>query len=208
MRVEAEHVVGEQAFVDRSPNRIGQHAPEIGLGPRNVDEVDKRSVRLCVSDEPRREVEVVVVEEDGSVRLRLELGECRIRKRTVDGHVAVFPGVVQPAVDVGRVGEGPQVVLQEPERRVGDDVVEPVVGGRIVVDEAETVRRAVPGALLDRRASRLVTSWWETRLRSAVTRPPPPRRATRLPSSSRKNETGPRLETTISLRRSPMCGGP
>src|SRR5437667_6205672 len=65
MRVEAEHVVGEQAFVDRSPNRLGQHAPEIGLGPRNVDEVDKRSVRLCVSDEPRREAEVIVMEEDG-----------------------------------------------------------------------------------------------------------------------------------------------
>src|SRR5919201_6144551 len=40
-----------------------------------------------------------------------------------------------------------------------------------------------------------------TRLRSAVTRPPPPRRATRSPCSSRPKETGPRLETTISFRR-------
>src|SRR5262249_7873654 len=46
-----------------------------------------------------------------------------------------------------------------------------------------------------------VTSWCATSPRSAVTRPPPPRRATRLPASSRPKVTGPRLETTISLRR-------
>src|SRR5204863_9878430 len=47
-----------------------------------------------------------------------------------------------------------------------------------------------------------VTSWCETRLRSAVTSPPPPRRAVRPPEASRPNVTGPRFETTISLRRS------
>jgi hypothetical protein len=83
-----------------------------------------------------------------------------------------------------------------------------------VRDEPQPVRRAVARDLLDRLAARLdatarsssvialaihVTSWCATRLRSAVTSPPPPRRATRLPSSSRANETGPRLETTISF---------
>src|SRR5207248_1191863 len=55
-----------------------------------------------------------------------------------------------------------------------------------------------------------VTSCRSSRPRSAVTRPPPPRRATRLPSPSRPNDTGPRFETTISLGRdtaSTLSGG-
>src|SRR5829696_1069632 len=51
-----------------------------------------------------------------------------------------------------------------------------------------------------------VTSCMATRLRSAVTSPPPPRLATRPPSTSRSKVTGPRLETTINFRRAPMAG--
>src|ERR1700727_2912044 len=40
-------------------------------------------------------------------------------------------------------------------------------------------------------------SRWETSPESAVTSPPPPRRTVRLPSSSRSNWAGPRLETMI-----------
>src|SRR2546422_1848414 len=47
-----------------------------------------------------------------------------------------------------------------------------------------------------------VTSWCMTRLRSAVTSPPPPRRATRSPCASRANVTGPRFDATISRLRS------
>src|SRR3954447_20064599 len=39
-----------------------------------------------------------------------------------------------------------------------------------------------------------------TRLRSAVTSPPPPRRAMRRPSGDRAYATGPRFATTISFR--------
>src|SRR5205823_14388618 len=46
-----------------------------------------------------------------------------------------------------------------------------------------------------------VTSWRSRSPRSAVTSPPAPRRATRLPSASRPYVTGPRFETTISRRR-------
>jgi hypothetical protein len=63
--------------------------------------------------------------------------------------------MVEAGIDVRRVGERPQVVLQEPERRVRDDVVVPVVGGRVVRDEPQPVRRAVAGHLLDRLALRL-----------------------------------------------------
>src|SRR5919109_2345409 len=48
-----------------------------------------------------------------------------------------------------------------------------------------------------------VTSCSSTRLRSAVTRPPPPRLATRRPSASCSYVTGPRLETMMSFRRPP-----
>ena len=48
-----------------------------------------------------------------------------------------------------------------------------------------------------------VTSWCATRLRSAVTSPPPPRRATLFPPASDAYDTGPRLETTISFHDPP-----
>src|SRR5919109_2094467 len=49
-----------------------------------------------------------------------------------------------------------------------------------------------------------VTSCCSTRLRSAVTSPPPPRLAIRSPDASCVNVTGPRFETTISFRRPPI----
>ena len=80
-------------------------------------------------------------------------------------------------------------MLDEPERRVRDDVVVPVVGERVVRDEAEPVRRPVPrpprsprrASSATTRSSSLialaihVTSCRATRPRSAVTSPPPPR---------------------------------
>ena len=87
---------------------------------------------------------------------------------------------MQPVVDVRRSREPPEVVLDEPEHRIGDDVVVAVVGLRVVRDEPQPVGRAVPRGLLDRLALRLrgddlgprrvialaihVTSWWATRL--------------------------------------------
>ena len=90
------------------------------------------------------------MEEDGRVGLAVELGERRVREGPVDGDVALVPGVVEALVDVRRVGEPPEVVLEKPERRVRDDVVEPVVGRRVVRDEPQPVRRAVARDLFDR----------------------------------------------------------
>src|SRR5262249_4981675 len=50
------------------------------------------------------------------------------------------------------------------------------------------------------------TSWCASSPARAVTRPPPPRRAVRLPSSARSYETGARFATTRILRRSVIRG--
>jgi hypothetical protein len=99
---------------------------------------------------------VVVVEEDGSVRLRLELGDHGVGETRVDGDVPLLPGEMQPAIEIRRVRQVPQVVLQEPQRRVRDDVVEPVVRRLLVHDEAQAVRRPIAGRLLDRVAAALL----------------------------------------------------
>ena len=57
----------------------------------------------------------------------------------VDGLVAVVPGVELLLADVGRVGEVPEVVLDEPEDRVGDHVVEAVVGVGVAADQQHLV---------------------------------------------------------------------
>ena len=156
MGVKADDVVREQPVVDRAPDPLGQHAPEVGLRPRDVHEVAERGVGPGVADEPRREIQVIVVEEDRCVGLGVELVQDRVGERSVHRDVPVVPGVMEPRADVRRVRERPQVVLQEPERRVRDDVVEPVVRGRVVRDEPQPVRRAVARHLLDRVAAGLL----------------------------------------------------
>jgi hypothetical protein len=120
-----------------------------------VDEVREQRVRGTLADEPRGEVEVVVMEEDRRLGLGLELLEHRLREGLVDGRVAAVPGVLQGDVDRRLVGELPEVVLQEPEHRVRHDVVEPVVGRLVVGDEPQPERRAVASALVDRGAAGL-----------------------------------------------------
>ena len=145
MRVEADDVVREQPVVDRVPDRLGKHAPDVRLRPRDVHEVGERGIGPRLAHEPRREVEVIVVEDDRRVGLRVQLGKGGLGKGAVHRHVAVLPRMVEAWIDVRRVGERPQVVLEEPERGVRDDVVEPVVSGRVVGDEPQPVRRAVAG---------------------------------------------------------------
>ena len=149
-RVEADDVVGEQALVDRAPDRLRKDAPVVGHRPRDVHEVRHQRVRSPLAHEPRRDVEVVVVEEDGRVRLALELGDDGVGERLVDGDVAVVPCVVEAVVDVGCGREPPEVVLDEPQHRVRDHVVVPVVGGRVVRDQVEPVRRPAVRHLVHR----------------------------------------------------------
>jgi hypothetical protein len=117
--------------------------------------VGEDGLRSLGADKSRRHVEVVVVEEDRRVRLALELVEHGLGEVPVDRDVPLLPRVVEGLVDLGRRGQAPQVVLHEPEHRVGDDVVVPVVRGRVVGDETQAIRRSVLRHLLQRPVFRL-----------------------------------------------------
>ena len=137
--MEAEDVVGEQAVEDRVADPGRQHPPAVGLGPGDVDEVVQEGVRAPLADHPRRRVEVVVVQHHQRVVPAVDLGDDGVGDVAVDRLVAVVPGVALLLADVRRVGEVPEVVLDEPEDRVGDHVVEAVVGGRVAADHADAV---------------------------------------------------------------------
>ena len=80
------------------------------------------------------------MEEHRSVRLSLELLQDGGGETRVDRDVPVVPSRVEAAIDRRRVGELPEVVLDEPQHRIRHDVVEPVVGLGVVCDEAEPER--------------------------------------------------------------------
>ena len=149
--VEADHVVREQPLVHGDAQLGRQRVPVVRLRPRDVDEVRRHDAGPRFPDDARREVQVVVVEEDRRVGLALELLERRRGERLVDRHVAVAPGLVQLRPEVGRGAQTKEVVLQEPESRVRQQVVKAVVCSGIVRDEPQPVGGAVL-RLLDERA--------------------------------------------------------
>ena len=104
------------------------------------------------ADQRRQRVEVVVVDHHHRVLDALDLLEHRPREVLVDGVVAELERLGLVAADVRRVGEIPQVVLDEPQHRVGDDVVEAVVGLGVGGDELDLVLAAVGGADRERPA--------------------------------------------------------
>src|SRR5262245_14843634 len=151
--VEADHVVRDQPFVNCAAGFAREHAPVVGLGPRDVHEMHERRVRATLAYQLRREVEVVVVEEHGRLGFAFELVEHRSREPVVYDHVAVPPRVVKGGVHPRCVGELPERMLDEPQHRVRNDVVVPVVRLRIVSDEMEPV-----GVLLHRLAGQRALS--------------------------------------------------
>ena len=133
LRVERDDVVREQPVVHRAPHRLGQHRP-VGR-PGDVHEVGEPRVRSRGTDECRREIEVVVVKEDGRVRVVVERADDRIGERSVDAFVALVPGSVKRTAELRPRRLGPEPVLDEPQHRIGDDVVVAVVHLRLVRDE-------------------------------------------------------------------------
>ena len=121
--VEGDHVVGQQPAQDALADVRRQDAPVVGLAPRDVDEVVQEGVRVGRADRLGGRVEVVVVEHHDPVGVLVELPVDGVGERLVGGEVAVLPGVQLLPPHVRRVAQVPQVVLDEPEHRVGDDVV-------------------------------------------------------------------------------------
>ncbi len=56
-------------------------------------------VGTLLTDKPRREIQVVVVEEDGRVRVLLELVGDGVSEPAVDLHVPAVPGLVERLVE-------------------------------------------------------------------------------------------------------------
>ncbi len=125
--VEADDVVRQQAREDLLADSARQHPPGVGLRPGDVDEVMQERVRARPPDQPGEGVEVIVVDHHDRLLGSLELLHDGFREVLVDDVVAELEGLDLLAADVGGVGEIPQVVLDEPQHRVGEDVVEAVV---------------------------------------------------------------------------------
>src|SRR5581483_11529337 len=151
--VEADDVVGEQPRVDRRGEIGRERIPGVRLLPRDVDEVGAQDVGALLPDERRREIEVVVVEEDRRLGLAVELLERRGGERLVHRHVAGVQGPPELRAELRRHAGIPEAVLQEPERRIGDDVVKQVICRGIVGDKVQPVRVPVPRRLLERAAT-------------------------------------------------------
>src|SRR5919206_228919 len=94
------------------------------------------------TDEPRERVEVVVVDHDDRLVLAVDLLDHRVGEVLVDDVVAVLERLDLVAPHVRRVAEVPEVVLDEPQHRVGEDVVEAVVGVGVGGDEPHLVLAA------------------------------------------------------------------
>ena len=110
----------------------------------------QRRLGTLLTDEPRREVEVVIVKEDRRVRRSLQLRDDGRGEARVDFGVAICPGEVERAVEIGRVRKIPEAVVNEPQHRVRDDVVKQPVRVLLVSDQAKSIGCAVPAGLVDR----------------------------------------------------------
>ncbi len=116
----------------------------------------QRRRRGVLANDARRHVQVVVVEEHRRLGLSLELLEHDLGEVAVHGAIAVTPGNVEPLIDARSAREAPEVVLEKPQHRVGDDVVVTVVRRRVVDDEPQPVGRPVGGGLVQRLAVSLL----------------------------------------------------
>ncbi len=139
---------------------LGEHPPVVALRPGDVDELVQEGAGTGGPDVRSDAVELVVVQQHqrvapvaGRAAAPLPVGAPAhlvhhgLRELLVDDQVAVVPGVHLLGADVGMAAEVPEVVLDEPQHRVGDDVVVLVVGVGVDGDVPQAIRVAVEGDL-------------------------------------------------------------
>ena len=148
--MEPDDVVGEQAVVDLRADAARQHPPGVGLRPRDVDEVVQEGVGALAPHQGRQRVQVVVVDHHHGLVAVRDLVQHRPRQVLVDRVVAELERLDLVAADVRRVRQIPEVVLDEPQHRVREDVVEAVVGLRVGGHELDPVLAPVRGGDLER----------------------------------------------------------
>ena len=141
--MEPDDVVGQDPAVDLVADHRRQHAPGVRLAPRDVDEVVQERVRAGAADQARERVQVIVVDHHHGFVGVLDLLEHGAGEVLVDDVVAELECLGLVAADVRGVRQVPEVVLDEPQQRVGDDVVEAVVGLGIRLDQLHQVLVAV-----------------------------------------------------------------
>ena len=104
------------------------------------------SVRQLASNQPRHQVEVIVMGKDEwPLATASRFTDDLLREQLVDQAVALGPGTMRAVVQHRRLRQVPQVVLHEPEQRVGDRVVVEVVDQPRRIDPAHLEARAVGG---------------------------------------------------------------
>ena len=161
------------------------------------------------------------MEEDLRVGVAVELLEHRVGERAVHRAGSRPRQAMRNDGSMsGADGEPPEVVLDEPERAVGDDVVVAVVRELVVRDEAQPVRRrrcgvsSIGSSPRSRGDDAVLVAHRARDPRHVVVGDQPAQRRDEpaaaaphgaLAVASRPKKSGPRFETTISLRRSLMA---
>ena len=142
-------ISADQTLEHALPYVIGKDAPQVRLGPGDVDEQgDEGPIAESLADEERGHVELVVVKEDGGRVVALGGLHHGGGEAAVDGDVALIPGTPRIVSEVRRVREVVEAVLDEPEQGVGELVVHQVVGLGVVFDEPDAQVFHLEGRLL------------------------------------------------------------
>jgi hypothetical protein len=144
---------------DRTPEGRIHQKPFAGqTHDRTIHKGDLTGIEIMnrLTEQTLARANVTVLEECRAVELLRDGGG----EAGVQLHVALVPGAVEGAVDLGCDDSIPEVVLHEPKHRVRDDAVRPVVDLLVVGHETKPERGAVARLLVDglsrERALRLV----------------------------------------------------
>ena len=141
--LQADDVVRQQTLADHPPQRLGQHHPGINGRPRDVVEVQQQAVGALLADARCGQVEVIVLEHDDRP-LRAPSGfDHGVGEDLIDHAVAGLPRGNEVAVDDRRIGQRVELMLGEPQERVGDRAVVllPRVVGQLAHVEVQVLLR-------------------------------------------------------------------